>query len=140
MSLKSRNWFFGKCLIEERKRTKFTYLSAKALDLGFGREHTQGHILQACGATQMFLNEFPRYKGIIHRGSPIEPYRIRGSALRDWRVFLSHKHGSYGRVAFGYNWDNLKSYLTDRYGGNCSGGGGGDNELEIVLRLVVEFT
>ncbi|HHT9138299.1 MAG TPA: hypothetical protein ACFYEK_13790 [Candidatus Wunengus sp. YC60] len=140
MALKGRNWFFGKCLLEERKRTKFTYLSAKALDLGFGREHTQGHILQSCGATQMFLNEFPQHKRIIRRASPTEPFRIRGNILRDWRVFFSLKQDDYGRATFGYNWSNLKSYLTNRYGGNCRGGGGGDNELEIVLRLMAEFT
>jgi len=140
MALKGRNWFFGKCLTEERNRTEFTFLSAKALGLGLlGREHTQGHISQACGATQMFFSRFSDYKRTISRQSSVEPYRLGGNALRDWVSFVSGKSGSYGNQAFNYNWDHLKSYLTRAYGGSCSGGGGGNNELEIVLRLMAEF-
>jgi hypothetical protein len=139
MGLKSRNWFFGKCLVEERKRTKLTFLSAKALDLGLtGNENTQSHILHACGAAQEFLTNFPRHKKSITQ-APAEPYKLEGSILRDWLRFLLSNSDGYGRKSFGYNWDTLKSCLTHKYGGRCSGGGGGDNELEIVLRLMAEY-
>ena len=139
MGLKSRNWFFGKCLSEERERTRLTFLSAKALNLGLsGNENTQSHILHACGAVQMFLTTFPRYKTII-RQSSAETYKPEGDLLRSWLRFLSSNSGSYGRQNFGYNWDTLKSCLTRKYGGVCSGGGGGNNEFEIVLRLMAEF-
>lgn len=140
MGLKNQNWFLGKCLTEERERTEFAYLSAKALTLGLiRRENTQGHISQACGATQMFLDRFPNHKRSINRESPIRPYKLNNSMRRDWITFLSPKSGSYGRRDFGYSWDTLKFCLTRKYGGRVSGGGGGDNEFEIVLRLMVEF-
>ena len=139
MGLKSENWFFGKCLSEERRRTKLTYLSARVLDLGVaGIENTRSHILHACGATQMFLTTFPRYKTII-RQSPADTYKPEGNLLRDWLNFLSSNSGSCGRQNFGYNWDTLKSCLSRKYGGTYSGGGRGDNEFEIVLRLMAEF-
>jgi len=140
MALKGRNWFFGKCLIEERSRTQLSFLSGKALDLGLsGREHTQGHIAQACGAVQVFLNEFPNHKRILRAENPVNPYKLQGSMLRDWIHFSTRNAGNYGKRTFGYNWDTLKSCLTRKYGGNCRGGGGGDNEFEIVLRLMAEF-
>lgn len=139
MGLKSRNWFLGKCLSEERGRTRLAYLGAKALDLGLtGNENTRSHILHACGATQMFFTTLPRYKVII-RQSPTDIYKPEGDLLRAWLRFLSPKSGNYGQRDFGYSWDTLKSCLTRKYGGVCSGGGGGDNELEIVLRLMAEF-
>jgi hypothetical protein len=140
MALKGRDWFFGKCLIEERKITKFAYLSADVLRLGLlGTEHTQGHISQACGATQMFLSRFPNHKSTISRQSSVDPYRLEGDVLRDWVSFLSGKSGSYGQKRFCYSWDHLKNCLTRQYGGRCSGGGGGDHEFKIVLRLMVKF-
>ena len=140
MALKSRNWFFGKCLSEERNRTKLSYLSAKALNLGLcGKENTQGHVLQACGATQIFLSDFSNHKRNIRRTSPTEPFKLRNNVRRDWLQFLSRKNDYYGKRTFNYNWDTLKSCLTRKYGGNCTGGGGADNELEIVMRLMAEF-
>ncbi len=140
MALRGRNWFLGKCLAEERRRTKFSFLCGKALDLGLiGTENTQGHISQACGAAQVFLNRFPNHKRSIIGESPFEPYKARGALLRDLRGFLSTKTGTNGRPDFNYSWDTLKSCLTRKYGRGCSGGGGGDNEFEIVLRLMAEF-
>lgn len=140
MALKGRNWFFGKCLTEERSRTKLAFLSGRVLDLGLsGREHTQGHISQACGAVQVFLSEFTNHKRTLREETPVDPYKIQGNVLRDWISFLSRNSGNYGKRFCGYNWDTLKSCITRKYGGNCSGGGGGDNELEIVLRLMAEF-
>lgn len=141
MALKGRNWFFKKCLDEERRVTKLAYLSKEALDLGlYGKHHTEGQILQACGATQQFLNKFPRHKKVIKKQSPVESCKLKGSLLKDWKNFLSTNNGPYGRQDFNYNLDTLKkSYLTPKYGGRRSGGGRGDRELEIVLRLMAEF-
>jgi hypothetical protein len=139
MGLKSRNWFFGKCLVEERKRTKLTYLSAKALDLGLtGNENTQSHIMHACGAVQEFLMKYPTHKRTI-KIAPAEAYKPGGKLLRDWLRYFSTKSDGYGRHSFCYDWDTLKSCLTKKYGGRCTGGGGGNNEFEIVLRLMAEF-
>lgn len=59
--------------------------------------------------------------------------------LADWRQWFSAQTGMYGRQSFGYNYDTLRGYLTARYGGTRTGGGGGNNELEIALRLVARF-
>jgi len=42
-------------------------------------------------------------------------------------------------LGFTYNYDTLRGYLTPKYGGTRQGGGGGDNEFEIVLRLMADF-
>jgi len=73
--------------------------------------------------------------------SPSEPYKPKGPVLSDWKRFLTTKKGEYGqaRLGFQYNYNTLKGYLTPQYGGHRTGGGGGDNEFEIVLRLLAGF-
>lgn len=143
MALKGHRWFLGRCLREERGRTILAHLAGKALDLGLlGRDSTQGHILQACGSTQSFLIANPQYKRQIRQSSPIRPYRMTGHMYRDWLSFFSTKQGTYGRGIFNYSWDVQRNTLTPYYTqgpGIPSGGGAGDNEFEIVLRLVAEF-
>lgn len=139
MALKSREWFFGRCYKEVKRLGETAYLANKALELGFGRENTQGHILQACGAVQMFFQDYPSHKNTINQASPFDPYKLTGQILQDWLSFFASKSGSYGRRRFGYNWDYLRTYLTTKYGGHTTGGGGGDNEFEIVLRLLAAF-
>ena len=119
MALKSRNWFLKQCLAQERNRTKFAYLSATALDLGFGRDNTQSHILHACGATQKFLTEYPNHKEGITAASPIEPYKPRGSMRRDWVSFLANNL-NFNSSRFGYNLNTLRSCLTRKHGGICT--------------------
>jgi len=143
MALKSKDWFLGRCLVEERARSKYCYLGARALDLGLRRSgKTAGHIMQACGAAQKFLEEHPEHIGTIAGSDPLEGFDLRGSPqiLRDWRQFFANKTGGYGRASFHYNWDSLSTYLTRSLGGVHVGGGGGDSLFEIVLRLVAEFS
>jgi hypothetical protein len=139
MGLRSREWFFNCCYKEVKKSGKLAYLANKALELGFGKENTQGHILQACGAVQKFFQEYPQHKTAISIASPVDPYEPKSQMLKDWLTFFNSKTGPYGRRRFGYNWDYLRTYLTRKYGGQTVGGGGGDNEFEIVLRLMADF-
>lgn len=142
MGLKSKEWFLGKCLEEERGTTRLGYLSCRILDLGLRRTaKTAGHILQSCGATQKFLQEYPLHKRSICAASPLEPYRLDQNTqmLRDWLKFFKSQPRKYGHPRFGYTWDSLRTYLTKRCGGNHVGGGGGDSLFLMVLRLMAEF-
>jgi hypothetical protein len=129
----------SKCLDEERKASKLSHLSARCLDLGLKKtDSTRGHVFQACGAVQKFLEAYPQHKSSISASSPVDPYKPTGKVLADWKTFLSSHSGTgtYGQGQWGYNYDTLRGYLTRKYGGRRTGGGGGDNEFEIVLRLV----
>lgn len=139
MGLRSREWFFGRCYKEVKKLGPLAYLANKALELGFGKENTQGHILQACGAIQMFFQQYPHHKNAVSQASPFHPYALTGQISKDWLTFFGSKKGKYGQRKFGYNWDALRTYLTNKYGGRTTGGGGGDNEFEIVIRLLADF-
>ena len=75
----------------------------------------------------------------IDAASPVEPYKPAGDVLDDWKAFLARHVGTYGRAQFGYNYDTLKAYFTQKYGGTCRGGGGGNNEFEICMRLGAAF-
>ncbi len=140
MALKSREWFLGQCYEEVRRVGRLAFLANRALELGLSnKDNTVGHVLQACGAAQKFFDQYPPHKSIVRGASPGEPYRPVGTVLRHWRGFFRTKTRSYGRANWGYNWDVLHSILTVKYGGLTRGGGGGDNEFEIVLRLMAEF-
>ena len=141
MGLRSREWFFGECYKQVRNKTKLMVLADKALQLGFKKEMTGGHILQVCGATQLFLKKYPEHKPAIRNSSPGKPYRLQGQVLEDWLDFLESKSqkSAYGPKTFQYDWNSLRTYLTPKYGGNHKGGGGGNDKLEIVLRLMATF-
>jgi hypothetical protein len=141
MGLKSREWFFGECYKQIQNKTTLAPLADRALELGFKREMTGGHILQACGATQLFLQKHAHYIPTIRRTSRKAPYKLNGQILEDWLDFFGSKDGKarYGQKEFQYNWRSLRTYLTEKYGGNHKGGGGGNDKLEIVLRLMAEF-
>lgn len=140
MALKGPLWLLGRGLVEERNRTPLGHLSARALDLGLRKtDSTRGHMFQAAGAVQMFLEAHSGHVAIIHAASPLEPYKPTGQMLNDWKNFLRGHNGVYGQRKFGYNYDTLKGYLTPKYGGVRIGGGGGDNEFEICLRLSATF-
>ena len=141
MGLKSREWFFGECYKQVRKKGKLEQLANKSLELGFKKEMTGGHILQACGAAQMFLHTHPEYIPIIKRSPTRAPFKVTGQVLDDWLEFIGSKRDkySYGQRRFQYSWDSLRTYLTPKYGGRHRGGGGGNDKLEIVLRLMAEF-
>jgi hypothetical protein len=140
MAIKGPLWLMAKCLEEERSRGKLTFLSGRALDLGIRKsESTRGHIFQACGAVQAFFEDFPNHIATVKNSSPVEPFKPTARILRDWLSFIDTKSGSYSQRKFNYNYDTVKNYLTPKYGGIRHGGGGGDNEFEIALRLVAEF-
>lgn len=141
MGLRSREWFFGECYKQVRKKTKLKVLADKSLQLGFKKEMTGGHILQVCGATQLFLKKHPEHKPAIRKLPAKKPCRLGGQLLKDWLAFLKSKNGKsvYGQKAFQYDWNSLRTYLTPKYGGKHKGGGGGNDKLEIVLRLMAAF-
>lgn len=140
MALKGPLSLLGRALVEERNRTALGYLSARALDLGLRkRDSTRGHLFQAAGAVQRFLEAHPEHVATIQAASPLEPYKPAGQVLADWTDFIAEHDGTYGQGRFGYNYDTLKRYLTPKYGGTRTGGGGGDNEFEICLRLGAAF-
>lgn len=140
MALKSEKWFFKKCLAEERSRSRLTYLASRALDLGLGGENTSGHVRQAVGAAQEFLAANPALRARIRAADPCQPLDLAAAGvLGPWTTFFGLRTGAYGKRAFGYSWDTLGGYLTGRYGGRCIGGGGGDNEFHIILRLTADY-
>ena len=140
MALKSPLWLLGRALTEERRRTPLGHLASRALDLGLRKkDSTRGHMFQAIGGVQKFLEAHPEHIPVIYEASPLEPYKPEARVLADWTEFIQQHGGPYGRAAFGYNYDTLKGYLTRKYGGNRTGGGGGDNEFEISLRLCARF-
>lgn len=110
------------------------------LDLGLRKtDATRGHVFQAAGAVQQFLIAHPNHVATIAAASQIEPYKAKGVVLNDWLQFMAAQSGAYGRSQFGYNYNTLKGYLTNKYGGTRKGGGGGDNEFEICMRLIAAF-
>ena len=140
MALKGPLWLLGKALMEERNRTPLSHLSSKALDLGLRKtDSTRGHMFQAIGAVQKFLEANPQHQTTIIAAPPLEPYKPDGQILNNWIEFIQRHERPYGQGKFGYNYDTLRGYLTPKYGGNRTGGGGGDNEFEISLRLCASF-
>lgn len=140
MAIKGPLWFLAHSLDQERSRTALSFLSGRALDLGLKKtDATRGHLFQAVGAVQKFLDQYPGHLPTIKSNSPLNPYKPNGQVLKDWLKFIAANGGPYERASFGYNYNTLKGYLTAKYGGTRAGGGGGDNELEIAFRLVAEF-
>lgn len=140
MALKGPLWLLGKCLEEERKRTKLKALASRVLDLGLLRsESTRGHVLQASGAVQKFLISHRHHIRTIKASSARRPFKPTGQILDDWKSFLRKNSGSYGRADFRYNYTTLKGYLTPKYAGKRVGGGGGNNEFELAMRLIAEY-
>ncbi len=140
MALRSRQWFQGECNRQVSNGGPLASLADRAMELGpSNRDNTTGHILQAVGAVQEFFAEFPQHLRTVQEASTLSPFALSGTILRDWLTFFSEREGPYGRQNFGYNWDTLHNILTRKYGGRVTGGGGGDNEFEIVFRLVADF-
>ena len=67
------------------------------------------------------------------------PYTVPPPVLQSWLTFIAPKAGRYGRLDFDYDYNILKSYLTPRLGGHRQGGGGGDYEFRLCLRLIPEL-
>jgi hypothetical protein len=142
MGLKSKEWFYKQCLREVKGYTAFAHLSWDLLEKGIGqKDSTRGHVTQAIGAVQQFLNEFPEYTQVVQNASKTDPFDLRSHERihSNWCSWLAAHTGSYGNPRFGYDYDTLTSYLTPSLGGTRQGGGGGDDELKRVFRLVAEF-
>ncbi len=140
MALKSRQWFQGECYTQVKGKKSLAELANRAMELGLSnRDNTTGHVLQAVGAVQVFFAKFPEHLRTVQKASTQLPYALIGTILTDWLTFFSEQRGTNGRKDFGYNWDTLRNILTTKYGGRVTGGGGGDNEFEIVFRLVAGF-
>ena len=98
MALKGSLWLLGRALEEERNRSILCHLSARALDLGLRKtDSTRGHVFQAAGAVQNFLEAHPEHVATIDAASPVEPYKLAGDVLDDWKAFLAGCAGTYGR-------------------------------------------
>jgi hypothetical protein len=143
MALKSKEWFYKRCLENVRDRTRFAYLCWDILDKGIGqRDSTRGHVTQAIGATQGFLTAYPQHRATISAADATRPFDIVNAreVLDDWRRwFGSRTQRTYGNRSFGYNYRTLRGYLTRNLGGTLQGGGGGNDEFKRVLRLMAEF-
>lgn len=115
-------------------------LGRLALDLGLkGQDGTRGHVLQACGAIQKFLEAYPHNAALMVAAPIASPYPVPEDVLNDWLMFIAAQHGAYGQASFGYSYDTLKGYLTPQFGGHRAGGGGGDHEFKVCFRLIPEL-
>ena len=140
MVLKSPTWFLARAYREERDRTRLCHLSAQALRLGLvGVDNTRGHIKHPVGAIQRFFELHPAHLATVKAAPELDPYKPVGPLLNDWIAYLGANTGRLGRREYGYSYDTLRRLLTAKYGGTRTGGGGGDNEFEIVMRLIAAF-
>lgn len=139
MAVKGSRRLLRECYKQVRQMTDLAPLSHRALELGLGGENTAGHLHHAFGAVQVFFDRYPQHKQTIAAASPLQPYRLTEEIQEDWIAFLDEKHGDFGSGDYRYNWDKLRRVLTPRCGGTRDGGGGGDNELEIALRLTASL-
>lgn len=142
MALKGKEWFYKQCLKEVKQFSPLAHLCWDILEKGIGqRDSTRGHVTQAIGATQRFLDAFPGHRRTIGSADPTRPFDIiaQNRIRSDWVAWLRRKRGQYGREAFRYNITTLRGYLTRLLGGRCRGGGGGDDEFKRVLRLMASF-
>lgn len=134
--MRSPVWFLGECLRHERRGAASARLGARLLNLGLlGEDNTRGHVNQACGAVQRLFDRNPMIESAV-AATPVWPVRIPVRLQREIAAFVDGQAGSYGRERDHYHWDTLRGILTPRYGGRRSRGGGGDNEFELVLRMM----
>lgn len=140
MALRSPRWFLAQAYMHERNGTPLAPLASRALELGLvGEDGTRGHVVHPAGIVQRFFELHPTHLATVKAASPSQPYKPDGQLLADWIAFLGANTGSLGRQDYGYNYDTFRRLLTPKYGGTRTGGGGGDNEFEIVMRLVAAF-
>jgi hypothetical protein len=142
MALKSKEWFYKQCLLEVKEHGRFCHLCWDILEKGIGQtDSTRGHVTQAVGVSQKFLNARPNLIPLIRAADPTRPFNVSGNAqvrnaLTAW---LASRVGEFGKQSFGYSYDRFKNIVTPSLGGTRTGGGGGDDEFKRVLRLMAEF-
>ena len=142
MPLRSKEWFYKQCLLEVKQHGRFCHLCWDILEKGVGqKESTRGHVTQAIGACQEFLAGNRELIKVRKANDPTLPLIVSNNepVRRAFTRWLAGHSGPFGRASFGYNYDTLKNILTPQLGGTRHGGGGGDDELKRVLRLMVEF-
>lgn len=144
---RSKEWFYKQCVLECDQNGPLSDLSWRALLIGIGQIHkTRGHMTQAIGAVQDFLRDRPHHPATIQQASPAAALDLTdptyAALLQDWRQWLAGQTGDNPGAFdhdFGYNFDTLRGYLTHPLGGTRVGGGGGDDELKLVMRLMADF-
>ena len=65
-------------------------MARRGLNLGILKtDSTRGHMFQACGAVQVFLDQNPAHKNTIRNSSPVDPYKPTGALRTAWTAFLA---------------------------------------------------
>lgn len=109
---------------------------------GIGQtDGTRGHVTQAVGVSQEFLDDFPQYIPLIQGADPTKPFDVAAhhQLQADLVAWVAGKNGNFGRASYGYNYQTFKRNTTATLGGTRQGGGGADDEFKRVLRLMAEF-
>lgn len=144
--LRSKEWFYGKCVEIVRDTQDLKGIAWRALELGVeGVDGTRGHMNHSIGVAQSFLKDRPNILDELNE-LQLEAIDMALADNEDLRLefvdWIGNKAGAFGQVGahiFGYNFDTFKSVATPRLGGHRADGGGGNNEFHIALRLVAHF-
>lgn len=142
MALKSKEWFYKECLAEVGKHGPQGHLCWDILEKGIGQSNgTRGHVTQAIGVSQKFLQQFPQHKATIQGADPTKPFDIAQNpdVQIDLQTWIVGQGGVFGRADYGYDFDTFKTNTTPTLGGSRKGGGGADDEFKRVLRIVAEI-
>lgn len=142
MALKSKEWFYKQCLSEIKTHTPNSHMAWAVVEKGIGQsDGTRGHVTQAVGVAQQFLQTHPEHIATIRSTDPTKPYDVTSDpALQnDLRTWIAEQSGPLGRAAYGYDYDKFKRNTTATLGGTRTGGGGADDEFKRVLRLMAEY-
>lgn len=141
MGLRGKEWFFKMCMKQTKEQSPIASLCQDLLDKGVGqKDRARGHVIQAIGATQKFFDSevgrpFVELIRELDETSPCDVDAVEG-LIDAWLIWFADQSGPYGREAFGYNFDTLKTYLPERLGGRVRTGGGGFDEFKRVLRVM----
>jgi hypothetical protein len=127
MALKSKEWFYKKCLAEVKDYDRFSHLAWGILQKGIGQsDGTRGHV-----------THIPT----IQSADPTLPFDVAShkKLQKDLTTWIAGQIGNFGRGAYGYSYDTFKKNTTATLGGTRVGGGGADDEFKRVLRLMAEY-
>lgn len=142
MALKSKEWFYKQCLAEIKNHTPNSHMAWVVVEKGVGQsDGTRGHVTQAVGVAQQFLETYPQHINSIKSADPTKPYDVTNNAAlqNDLKTWIAGQSGTFGRSAYGYDYDSFKRNTTATLGGTRTGGGGADDEFKRVLRLMAEY-
>ena len=142
MALKSKEWSYKQCLNEIKNHTPNSHMAWVVVEKGVGQsDGTRGHVTQAVGVAQQFLEAHPQHIDRIKSADPTKPYDVAHDAIlrNDLTTWIANQNGSFGRSAYGYSYDSFKKNTTATLGGTRTGGGGADDEFKRVIRLMAEY-